>query len=181
MMMMARSTTIPTPSQMRIFMSWKHSQHHTGPHGSAETAHLPPHLLANLVGAAPEALRRLRQVVGLVLQMIQASAALRDLVDVVAHHANGVVDLLTWVSLQSRNAQGIDPGTIRVASGMLVQIAVQTSHSPGVRFFNRTSCLFPGPKQLSRDASGKLNPQTCPSLDAAARLLAGGSQTGWER
>lgn len=56
---------------------------------------LPPHLLSDAVGAPPEALGRSRQIVRLVLQRIQALAALRHLVDVFPHHANGVIDLLT--------------------------------------------------------------------------------------
>lgn len=55
---------------------------------------LPPHLLAHTVCTATEALGRDSQVVGLVLQRIEALTTLRDLVDVVAHHTDGVVDLL---------------------------------------------------------------------------------------
>lgn len=81
-------------------MSWEQSQYQQPSREFAAVAHLPPHLLADLVGAAPEALRRLCQIVGLVLQVVQTSATFRDLVDVVAHHANGVVNLLLQVSLQ---------------------------------------------------------------------------------
>lgn len=55
---------------------------------------LPPHLLAHTVGTATEALGGDGQVVGLVLQRIEALTTLRDLVDVVTHHTDGVVDLL---------------------------------------------------------------------------------------
>ena len=55
---------------------------------------LPPHLLADSVGTATEALSGDSQVVGLILQGIQALATLGNLVDVVSHHTNGVVDLL---------------------------------------------------------------------------------------
>jgi len=58
---------------------------------------LPPHLLANAVGATAEAMRRGRKVVGLVLEGVESLAALRYLVDVLAHHPDGVIDL----SLQS--------------------------------------------------------------------------------
>lgn len=55
---------------------------------------LPPHLLADTVGTTTETLGGHGQVVGLILQRIEALAALRNLVDVVAHDANGVVNLL---------------------------------------------------------------------------------------
>lgn len=55
---------------------------------------LPPHLLADSVGTASEALSRDGQVVGLVLQTVEALATLRDLVDVVAHDIDGRVDFL---------------------------------------------------------------------------------------
>ena len=57
---------------------------------------LPPHLLADSVGATAEALGRDGQVVGLILQGIQALATLGNLVDVLSHHTNGVVDLLRY-------------------------------------------------------------------------------------
>jgi hypothetical protein len=55
---------------------------------------LPPHLLADSVGATSEALGRNSQVVGLVLQTVEALATLRDLVDVVAHDVDGRVNFL---------------------------------------------------------------------------------------
>lgn len=55
---------------------------------------LPPHLLSYSVGATAEAVGLGREVVGLVLQIIQALAALRDLVDVVLHGVDGAVNLL---------------------------------------------------------------------------------------
>lgn len=57
---------------------------------------LPPHLLADSVGATAEALGRDGQVVGLILQGIQALATLGNFVDVLSHHTNGVVDLLQY-------------------------------------------------------------------------------------
>ena len=91
-MMMIR-TEMPMPSQMRIFMSLVCVSL-----GSTEirggTPYLPPHLLAHPVGAPAEALGRRREVVRLVLEMIEALATLRYLVDIVSHHTNGVVDLL---------------------------------------------------------------------------------------
>lgn len=61
--------------------------------------YLPPHLLAHPVGAPAEPLGRGREVVRLVLEMIEALATLRDLVDIVSHHSDGIVDLLAEVSL----------------------------------------------------------------------------------
>ena len=55
---------------------------------------LPPHLLADSVGAATEALSGDGQVVGLILQGSQALATLGNFVDVLSHHTNGVIDLL---------------------------------------------------------------------------------------
>jgi hypothetical protein len=62
---------------------------------------LPPHLLAHTVGAASEALRGRRQVVGLVLQGIEAVAALRGFVQVILHLAHCAVDFLLSQSAQS--------------------------------------------------------------------------------
>jgi len=91
--MMMIKTEMPMPSQMRIFMSLMCVST-----GSTEisggTPYLPPHLLAHPVGAPAEALGGGRQVVRLVLEMIEALATLRDLVDIVSHHTDGVVDLL---------------------------------------------------------------------------------------
>jgi hypothetical protein len=75
---------------------------------------LPPHLLAYTVGSAAEALGRNCQVVGLVLERIEALATLGDLVDVIAHHTDGVVDL----SLQSLRP--------RVAAGTLLRVGLAT-------------------------------------------------------
>ena len=55
---------------------------------------LPPHLLAYAVGATAETLRGRRQVVGLILQGIEAVATLRGFVQVVLHLGHGAVDLL---------------------------------------------------------------------------------------
>lgn len=55
---------------------------------------LPPHLLAHAVGAPAETVGLRRQVVRLVLQVIEPLAALRDLVDVVLHRLHGAVDFL---------------------------------------------------------------------------------------
>lgn len=60
---------------------------------------LPPHLLSDSVGTTSEALRRDSQVVGLVLQTIEALATLRDLVDVVAHNIDGGVNFLDNLSV----------------------------------------------------------------------------------
>jgi hypothetical protein len=55
---------------------------------------LPPHLLAHAVGAAAEALRGRRKIVGLILQGVEAVAALRCFVQVVLHLAHCAVDFL---------------------------------------------------------------------------------------
>ncbi len=74
---------IPMIRHMRIFISCTGpdvSMHRGGangrPGGSACVPHLPPHLLADSVGAAAEALGRDGQVVRLVLQGIETFAAL---------------------------------------------------------------------------------------------------------
>lgn len=53
---------------------------------------LPPHLLPHSVGAAAEAMGLVGQVVGLGLQVIQVLTALPDLLDVIVHDIDGVVD-----------------------------------------------------------------------------------------
>ncbi len=55
---------------------------------------LPPHLLANSVCPASEPLSRDCKIIGLILERIEAFTTLRDLVDVLSHHANGIVNLL---------------------------------------------------------------------------------------
>ena len=55
---------------------------------------LPPHLLPHSVGAAAEAMGLVGQVVGLGLQVIQVLTALPDLLDVIVHDIDGVVDFL---------------------------------------------------------------------------------------
>lgn len=55
---------------------------------------LPPHLLPDAVGSPTETLSRDGEVVCLVLQGVQVLASLRDLVDVLPHHIDGVIDLL---------------------------------------------------------------------------------------
>lgn len=67
---------MPTPSQMRIFISWKNSQTSSTRQNIAVFAYLPPHLLSDLVGAAVEAPGGLGQVVRLVLQVVQMRATL---------------------------------------------------------------------------------------------------------
>jgi hypothetical protein len=55
---------------------------------------LPPHLLSHSVGAASEALSRDGEVVCLILQRVESLASLGDLVDILSHNADGIVDLL---------------------------------------------------------------------------------------
>lgn len=54
---------------------------------------LPPHLFSYSVGTTPKALRGVRQVICLILELIQVLASFCGLVDVVSHNTNGVVDL----------------------------------------------------------------------------------------
>lgn len=62
--------------------------------GCSRGAHLPPHRLADSVGTTTEPLGGCRQIIGLILKMVETLATLRHLVDVVAHHTNGIIDLL---------------------------------------------------------------------------------------
>ena len=55
---------------------------------------LPPHLLADAIGATAEALGGLVQVFGLVLELVDVLAALGDGFEVLFHHVDCVVDLL---------------------------------------------------------------------------------------
>lgn len=84
---------MPIPSQMRIFMSLV-GVSIVSTNTREGMAYLPPHLLAHPVGAPAEALSGGREVVRLVLEMIEALATLRDLVDIVSHYTDGVVNLL---------------------------------------------------------------------------------------
>lgn len=53
-----------------------------------------PHLLPDSIGTSTEPLRGNSKIISLILKRIEPFAALRDFVDVVAHHAYCVVDLL---------------------------------------------------------------------------------------
>ena len=55
---------------------------------------LPPHLLANSVGAATEALGGLVEVLGFVLELVDVLAALGYGFEVLFHDIDGVVNLL---------------------------------------------------------------------------------------
>ena len=63
---------------------------------------LPPHLLANSVGTSAESLGGYSKLVGLIQKLADPFTTLRDLVDVVAHHTNGIVDLLRGVKSQPK-------------------------------------------------------------------------------
>lgn len=54
---------------------------------------LPPHLLADSVGAATETLGGLVEVLGFVLELVDVLAALGDGFEVLFHDIDGVVDL----------------------------------------------------------------------------------------
>lgn len=72
-----------------------HQQDYDGnDHAYAHLDVLPPHLLPHTVGSSAEALGRYSQVVGLVLERIETLSTLRNLVDVLPHHPDGVIDLL---------------------------------------------------------------------------------------
>lgn len=55
----------------------------------------PPHLLADSVGTPAESLSGHSQVVGLILQRVETFTTLGDLVDVLAHYTDGIIDLLS--------------------------------------------------------------------------------------
>lgn len=55
---------------------------------------LPPHLLADSVGATAEALGGLVEVLGFILELVDVLAALSDGFEVLFHDVDGVVDLL---------------------------------------------------------------------------------------
>ena len=78
--------------------SWDNDDNEKNDDTSDQThAHLhilPPHLLANSIGTSAETLGGNSEVIGLVLQVVEILASLRDLVNVITHHANGIIDLL---------------------------------------------------------------------------------------
>lgn len=55
---------------------------------------LPPHLLPDSIGATAEALSRDSEVVSLVLESVESCTAIGNLVDVLTHYANSIIDLL---------------------------------------------------------------------------------------
>jgi len=84
---------------------------------------LPPHGLADTVGASAEALSRALQVIGLVLKGVETLAALGNLGDVVAHDTDGGVDF----RLQSRgpavsSSSSSSRSTSAIAAGWNVRI-----------------------------------------------------------
>jgi hypothetical protein len=72
---------------------------------------LPPHLFPNPVGTTTEPLGGVRQVVSLVLKSVQSCTTICDLVDVLAHYTDSVIDLL----LDGRSS--LVPGTTGAAGG----------------------------------------------------------------
>lgn len=58
---------------------------------------LPPHLFPHSVGSTAETLGGYSQIVRLILKRVEALTTLGDLVNVLTHHANGVVDLLSRI------------------------------------------------------------------------------------
>jgi hypothetical protein len=67
---------------------------------------LPPHLFSHSIRAPSEALGGDCKVIGLVLERVQAFAALRDLVDILAHYTNGIVNLLETRRISQSAIQG---------------------------------------------------------------------------
>ena len=74
----------------------KHNDAHNDPDPHFHV--LPPHLLANTVGAASEALGGLVKVLGFVLELVDVLAALGDGFEVLFHDIDGVIDLLLMKS-----------------------------------------------------------------------------------
>jgi hypothetical protein len=70
---------------------------------------LPPHLLPDPVGTTTETLGGLRQVIGLVLETVKSRSAIGDLVDVLAHNSDSIIDLLldSCSSLVAGRALGV--------------------------------------------------------------------------
>jgi len=65
------------------------------------------------------------QVVGLILEGIETFAALRDLVDVVTHHTDRVVDLLRLVSIVSDGAATGSDRRLRGVRGAGGRVALE--------------------------------------------------------
>lgn len=78
--------------------SWNDDDNNQDDDDSNQTnAHLhvlPPHLFPYPIRTPAESLSGNSQVVGLVLQGVEAFATLGNLVDIFTHHTNGVIDLL---------------------------------------------------------------------------------------
>jgi hypothetical protein len=55
---------------------------------------LPPHLLAHSVGPTTESLGTHSKVICFVLERIKSLSSLRDLVDVLSHNSDGIINLL---------------------------------------------------------------------------------------
>ena len=70
---------------------------------------LPPHIFAHAIGTSAEALGRDGKIVGLVLERVQVLTTLGDLVDVFAHHTDGIIDLLWKISCQPPSWESAAP------------------------------------------------------------------------
>ena len=91
-----------------------HNQHDNDAQDDAQT-HLhvfPPHVLAHSVGTTAEALGADGKIICFVLDRVQALASFGNLVDVVSHDADGVIDLLHMLVRVRGNRVGknIPPG-----------------------------------------------------------------------
>lgn len=111
-----------------------HNDDHEEEDDADDNAHahlhvLPPHLLSDAVGAAAEALRRHCEVVGLVLEGVEALATLRDLVDVVAHNTDSVIDLLQPICV-SLIASFRDDDAVFIACYLIIDALDRIMHQP---------------------------------------------------
>jgi len=104
------------PNNLLVRNSYWHNDNHQKNDDTNNYAHahlhvLPPHLLPNPVCTTAEPLGRVRQVVSLVLKSVQPCATVCDLVDILAHYTDSVIDLL----LDGRSS--LVPGTTGAAGG----------------------------------------------------------------
>jgi hypothetical protein len=90
---------------------------------------LPPHLLSYAVRSTSEALGGDGEVVGLVLQRVQAFAALGDFINIVAHDAYGAVDFLCHTISKGSISSAVHPKSF-----------LAFSPRARVRFFMLTLC-----------------------------------------
>jgi len=94
-------TKQPPPHTTRLFgladNDWDDDNHQknddANDYAHAHLHILPPHLLSDPVGPAAETQSRHRKIVGLILKTVQPSATVSDLIDVLPHDSDGIIDL----------------------------------------------------------------------------------------